>query len=117
MSEPFPYMFVDENKDIDPSVLQAIAIKNMMKRMSETDTIVSVGPFMNEQIYKDIYNWGRAAQLQRDIEQGSKDEDLEEGLTHEYLGVRKASLDRLKLIKKKEKKNVRKKHTKKLDDS
>lgn len=117
MSEFFLYIFVDENKDIDLSVLQAVHIKNMMKRMSETSTIVSIGPLMNKQIYKDIYNWERADQLQRDIEQGSKDKDLEEGLTHEYLSIRKASLNRLKLIKKKEKKNVYKKRINKFDDS
>lgn len=114
MSELFPYMFIDEGKEIDYSILQAIHIKNMMRRILETNTIVSVGSFMNEQRYKDMRNWGRATQLQRDIEQGLKDEDLEEGLTHEYLGVRKASLDRLKLIKKKKKNEKR---INKFDDS
>ena len=117
MSELFPFMFIDEGKDVDVSVLQAIAVKKTMEKMLETSTIMSSKLLMGEQTYKDIYNWARAAQLCKDIEKGLKDEGLEECLTHEYSNVRQQSLARLKLIKQKGKKNgskaLKKNHSKK----
>jgi hypothetical protein len=88
MSELFPFMFTDEGKDVDVSVLQAIAVKKTMEKMLGTSISVSSIWPMSEQMSKDIYNWARAAQLCKDIERGLKDEDLEECLTHEYSNVR-----------------------------